>query len=189
LDSDDDDGSQDDNSIGEDANQHAGNQQTATYCSWEDQMMSKARTIYIYRNDNLLESQANELKPIAGIVVLEEIIPGLLHNQQYVVVRMPGRSFGWCRMTFDDENGVFFKGVWYADALFSPLTKTGCPQTMQGIQSIAKMAFIAIPLRYALGDNQEHSMKYGVITNWWRERQGDGQYCLPGLDSFLYEIE
>jgi hypothetical protein len=61
------------------------------------------------------------------------------------------------------------------------------PKTLEGIQNIAKMSAMAIPLQFALGKQHPDANKYCVITNWWRERNSQGIYGHPTLDFAWYE--
>ena len=72
--------------------------------------------------------------------------------------------------------------VWKAEDLVSK-----APSTEAKIKQVAKMAAVAIPLHYVTGRQHEHSLKYCVITNWWRERMQNGLYELPSLDFDLYQ--
>jgi hypothetical protein len=50
----------------------------------------------------------------------------------------------------------------------------------------SKLSAVEVPLRYGVGDANENSSKYCVITNYWRVRNCSGQYVLPTLDPSLY---
>ena len=154
----------------------------AEYCEWEDKLMAKKRTIYVFRNETKLEGAINAKKPIPGIVTLDCADDGTRIHQMYVVIRVPSRSFALRKINFDDDEGVTFFGLHFADIEFGEIESEGCPQSMEGIQQKAQMAALAIPLWYVLGEEHEDANKYCVITNWWKERQSDGTYALPKLD-------
>ena len=159
----------------------------AEYCEWEDKMMEKKRTVYIFRNEEKLQAILESRKPIPGIVTMKKTDTGEKVHQMYIVLRLPGRSFGWQKVDFDDKNGVDFSGLHFADMQLGEVDKTNCPQSLEGIQSIAQMAALAIPLRYVLGDDHADAYKFCVITNWWKERVQNGTFALPTLDWSLYE--
>ena len=94
--------------------------------------------------------------------------------------------FGWMELRFDDATGTSRCGLWFAN--FEQHTdEAGCPQSLSEIYSLAKMAAVAIPLRYALKDaNDPNATKNCVITNLWRERTREGLYNIPCLDFSLY---
>lgn len=171
----------------EDNDDHLGTQQQQHSSPVEDLQMSKARTIYIYRtHDNLLRD-INLMDPLAGVIISERAGGSAM----YCVMRCPGRSFAWCKVSFDDTKGVFCCGIWYAPMIvLDPNNDAAgvepCPQTVSEIQSVSQMSAVAIPLHYALGKEHPNSNKYCVITNWWKERNSNGQYRLPMLDSNLY---
>jgi hypothetical protein len=90
------------------------------------------------------------------------------------------------RICFNDCGRIQWCGLWYA--LFTLKTAmTWPPKNLEGIQNIAKMSAMAIPLWFALGKNHPDANKYCVITNWWRERNRQGIYGYPTLDFDWYE--
>lgn len=150
----------------------------------ESEQMKKARTYYIYKNKALLEESINKHEPVSGILVSDGPtgIPTM-----YLVHRDRGKSFGCVKVSFLDNEGIHMCGLWYAPVAFED-TELPAPITnREDITNIAKSATIAIPLRYTLGDTNENSMKYCVLTNWWKERNQNGKYQLPTLPVILYE--
>lgn len=164
-------------------------QAEAEFCDWESKMMEKQKTVYVFRNHEKLLEAADELKPIPCIVTICQNSSGMNIYQLYAVCRMPGRSFGWCKMNFKDNEGVSFYGYHCAEMQLDDVDEDTCPQSLHAIQKKAQMAAIAIPLRYVFLHEPLHvdRNKYCVITNWWKERQDDGDFRLPGLDWSLYE--
>ena len=57
---------------------------------------------------------------------------------------------------------------------------------MNGIKKKAKMAALAMPLWCFVPENHPDRLSYSVITNYWKERDMNGDYELPGLDPSLY---
>ena len=96
------------------------------------------------------------------------------------------RKFGWCKINFDDSKGVQMCGLWYAPIKMVDVSHFP-PSKFDGIQRIAKMSGIAIPLHYMLGKSHADANKYCVLTNWWRERNCKGNYVLPSLDFERYK--
>jgi hypothetical protein len=157
------------------------------YSPVEDQHMSKVKAFYVYRNKKHLDAALADNKPISGILVHK---PSAAEDptklQFYAVYRVEKKRFGWYKIDFDDQNGVNAGGLWYAPlAKNEPLHKA--PDKFGDIQQLAKMSTVAIPMRYGTGkDDLPDSNKYCVITNWWKERQSNGRYTMPGLDPSLY---
>ena len=129
-------------------------------------------------------------KPISGILVHDGITPG---NEQgtlefYAVYRVQ-QSFAWYRIVFDDNDGVSRGGLWYASLSKANDCMQEAPRDMKTLQQVAKMSTVAIPMSYGVGPNKPDSNKYCVITNWWKERNQNGHYTMPGLDPTLYVRE
>ena len=154
------------------------------YSPMEDDEMNKARIIYFYRNKNELQESINRHEPIAGIVIRNAVTNA---PDMFAVYKMPGKSFGWMLIQFDDGEGVHHVGTWFA-ALLAHEPITAPPQTAHEIQQLAKMASMAIPLRYTFDNGHPDRLKYCVITNWWRERNDKGRYMLPTIDFSYYNL-
>ena len=149
----------------------------------EAEQMNKARTCYIYKREANLQEAIEAVKPISGIVV-----KGSNGSpEMYVVYKKPktGGILGWKKAVFDDANGLRVAGLWYAPLSFQEAEKA--PKSKE-VSKIAKMATVAIPLRYTYADGAEHpdGPKYCVLTNWWRERDSNGDYFLPSLAFDFY---
>jgi hypothetical protein len=162
----------------------------ANYDEWntpmEDDEMSKARTIYLYRNQEELQTAIDNHDPIATIVIKGDYGEPVL----YALYRKPKRKFGWILIDFDDGLGRSFGGMWFAPMLTHDPLKSP-PSSIVKIKKLSKMAAIAIPLKYSLDSakNGADCFKYGVITNWWRERNKEGQLVYPGIDPGLYQCD
>ena len=147
----------------------------------ENQQMDKARTYYIYkRQAHLLEALANH-EAVTGIITRDD----KKKPKIYLVYKIPGKQFGWYEVSFNDLEGSRVCGLWYA-----PLTVqegNAPPSSTSEITKVADMAFVAIPLRYPLGDQHPDAFKYCVLTNWWRERDQKGDFRLPSLPFELYQ--
>ena len=150
----------------------------------EDQNMSKDKTVYIYPKREKLLSSLAAGEPISGILVLEETA-----LVAYCVYRAPGRSFSWSKVTFNDNEGVDFCGLFYSPITVNHDPVRAPPKTIEAIQRLAKMAFVGIALKYSKGgkDAGADADKHCVITNWWKDRLRGGRYKLPYLDLSLYE--
>ena len=150
----------------------------------EAKQMDKARTYYIYKQQSSVEDALARGEPVSGILV-----KGRERNnnsaEMYLVYKIPGKKFGWFKVSFDDSNGALVCGLWYAPIQVEEAQYP--PSNTEEITKLARSSTIAIPLRYAWGDDQPHSLKYCVLTNWWRERNQKGQYLLPTIPSELYE--
>ena len=164
--------------------QSAENDDWLDYSPMEDDEMKKARIIYIYRNKNELQQSINRHEPIAGIVIRNAVTDA---PDMFAVYKMPGKSFGWMLIQFEDPEGVHHVGTWFAAPLaHEPITTP--PQTAHEIKQLAKMASMAIPLRYTFDNGHPDRLKYCVITNWWRERNDKGRYMLPTIDFSYYNL-
>ena len=151
------------------------------YNNVEDEQISKARTVYIYKNKAELVQAVNNADPIAGAIFKSSQGEPVL----YAIFRLPQRSFGWVRIKFDDTSGSNFAGSWYAP-LATEETSVSPPNSVKKIKALCKMAAVAIPLKYCVKANNAHRHKYCVITNWWKERNNQGGYLFPNLDFSLY---
>ena len=156
-------------------------------CVVEQVGMLKIRTIYIYPNQPKIEAAMAAKGPFSGILVGEQDKSTLkMCHVLYAVYRKPTKSFGWKKINFHDDHGLDFFGLRYAPIeIENPADEP--PQKLEDIKAVAKMAVVAIPMWYIVGKNKEHSNKYCVLTNWWKERKHNGHYSLPGLDFSLYK--
>jgi hypothetical protein len=158
------------------------------YSKLEDQGMFKHSTIYIYRNEGMLNASIASRKPISGVLQVEEDADGKKAFEFYVAFRKPVKMFARRKVVFNDSEGSHFHGMWYAgiDVEDEHVQDT---HSLADIQSAAKMAAMAIPLWYIIGEGKEDSNKYCVITNWWKERTNTGSYALPTLDPSMYGVD
>ena len=150
----------------------------------EEEQMSKARTYFVYKRESELQQSIDNHEPFAGILIsAEDGSPEMhvLYKKPKSLVRL-----GWRKVTFDDTQGVLVCGLWYAP-ISSFEEADSPPVSLKEVTSIAKSATVAIPLRYTFGNNHQDSLKYCVLTNWWRERNRDGKYLLPTLAFELYQ--
>jgi len=149
----------------------------------EDKEMAKARTFYTYKRKSDLDHSLQNNEPIAGVIIKL----GNGSPQMYAIYKKPHKEFGWVKVSFADNEGLLVFGMWYA-----PLTAEEAdlpPTSLEHATKMAKLASVAIPLRYTFGDTHEHAIKYCVITNWWRERNQHGRYLLPSLAFDLYNAQ
>jgi hypothetical protein len=159
----------------------------------EDEGMHKKATIYIYRNQALLEEAIEKVKPIAGFLQVEQRQSetgggeGKKTLVFYTVHRHPVKQFARRELEFLDQKGINHHGMWYADVTPHP-ENVQITDSFVDIQEAAKMSAVAIPLRYILKEGREAlNDKYCVITNYWRVRNLAGSYSLPCLDPSLYK--
>ena len=141
----------------------------------EDKQMGKERTIFIYKNQQQLDTSLLNGDPISGVVCP---VTGTTGLSLYAVFHIGRSEYGWKELHFDDRNGIHRNGLWYAaikasDPAFPP------PQSRKAIAELAKLAAVAV----SHGENQQ----YFVFTNWWKQRNSSGRYVLPGLNPNLYE--
>ena len=146
--------------------------------------MAKKKTIYVYRNEKQVDEAISAKKPLAGIVEVTKS-NGKTAFEFQIVFRKPVKQFACRRVEFDDADGVLFHGMWCSPmAVKEEIVQT--TESFAEIQSLAKLAAVAIPLWYVIGKGHPNSNKYCVITNWWKYRMSDGWYRLPTLDASLY---
>ena len=146
----------------------------------EAEQMEKARTYYVYRKKADLVQTVERREPITGIIVRSDAGAPVM----YLVYKIPGKNLGWYKVSFNDDQGVRLCGLWYA-----PITIEDAPappSNIPALTKLARMASVAIPLRFALGNNHADAHKYCVLTNWWRERNDKGQYVMPSIAFELY---
>ena len=147
----------------------------------EDKQMEKARVYYIYKRHTVLEEAIARHDPISGIIIqAKDGSP-----QMYLIYKVPGKKFGWKKVSFNDAEGTHVCGLWYAPITVEEVDAP--PSTTTEITKLAKLATVAVPLRYPVGDTHPDGLKYCVITNWWRERNEKGQYVLPSLAFEVYQ--
>ena len=168
--------------------QSEGEPATVDYSRIEDTHMAKSQTIYVYACEELLKQALEQYHPICGILLEEQELSGPALQFYAVFRRSDRKSFGWYKIIFDDKEGIAAGGIWFApvqhkDATASRVT----PSSVPAIQGEAKMSAIAIPIWYAIGLDKPDSLKFCVVTNWWKERTADGRYTVPGLDSSFYK--
>jgi hypothetical protein len=80
------------------------------WCSpMEDEQMSKAQTVYIYKKREILQEAVDNKDPIAGI-----IIKGINQSAElYALFKHPGKKFRWTRICFNDCSRIQWCGLWY----------------------------------------------------------------------------
>ena len=128
----------------------------------------------------MLNEAVASKQPISG--TLEEVMVGGKQVFEFrVVLRKPVKLFSRRSVTFQDKEGVHFHGMWYSDISVSD-EHIGITGSLEDIKKESKLSAVAVPLRYGVGDANENSSKYCVITNYWRVRNCSGQYVLPTLD-------
>ena len=131
-----------------------------------------------------MEDAIAELKPIAGLVEMEDTPTGEMPVFK-VVHRRPVKTLVRRSLLFEDDKGTNFHGLWCADI---QLEEEGIPAaSLSEVQSKARLSAVAIPLWYVLGKNSANATKYCVITNWWKYRMKNGTYCLPKLEPEMYD--
>lgn len=186
MDSDTSTGSSESSNSSEDSNSNPAKKHNVGDCvsQVENDGMFKSKTIYIYRNENMLNEAVASKRPISGI--LEQVKVGGKQAFEFrVVLRKPVKLFSRRSVTFQDKEGVHFHGMWYSDISVSD-EHIGITGSLEDIKKESKLSAVAVPLRYVVGDANENSSKYCVITNYWRVRNCSGQYVLPTLDPSLY---
>jgi len=158
----------------------------ADYSAIEDQQMVKANTIYIYNSHKALNDALQESLPVSGILADSSTADANELSFFLVYHKKDRVSFGWYEVTFKDTEGIRHLGLWYAPMVAKESAIYPNYLKFLDIQQMAKMATLAIPLHYAIGRDHPDSLKFCVLTNWWKERSSKGSYILPGLDSSLY---
>ena len=156
--------------------------------------MSKSRTVYIYKKEKDARDAITNGDPISGIIVEDD--KEASGYSFYVVFRVTVKErkensslkFGWMRILFNDDNGTHFHGLWFASLSVANSHINNPPQSLVGIQSLARMAVVAISLKYLYTDDTM-AKKYCAITNWWTERNKEGNYVLPSIDISLHNSE
>jgi hypothetical protein len=156
------------------------NEEHLSFSRAEEEGMSKQSTIYVYRNETLLNHAIESMKPISGVLQYED--KNLIF---YTVFRIPVKQFARRKVVFDDTMGRQYFGMWYA-GMNVVNDHTNIAGSFAEIQQDAKMAAVAIPLWYLIGKDKPDSQLYCVITNWWKPRSPGGVYQLPTLDPSLY---
>lgn len=141
----------------------------------EEEQMNKARTHFIYKNVACLQEATDNNKPVSG-VLLRAADGGA---EMCVLHKRPEKQFGWMTISFQDKAGVSICGLWCAPVVFSDANSP--PSSVKQIAKLAKMATVAVPLHCTLGRDHEHSHKFCAMTNWWRERNGDGRCVFSTL--------
>lgn len=160
--------------------------EVAYFCPNEVHGMTKNRTIFVYRNAGHLEDFAASKKPLAGIVEVKEGLTGEAEYEFQLVYREPKKLFARRRLAFKDSKGLYYHGMWCAPAEMEEAGRIPSFTSFREVQSVAKISAVAIPLRYIIGNDKKDSLKYCVITNWWKYRMEDGTYSLPTLHPKMY---
>jgi hypothetical protein len=129
------------------------------YSLLEDQMMAKARTIYVYKTSKRFVDAMAAQKPVAGILI-ENGSGNVATLDFFCIVRTARDSLGWAKISFDDTLGENVNGMWYAPIKVGAVdAHHGCPRNHDGIQVLAKMSAVAIPLWYIVGPDDSSSFK------------------------------
>ena len=146
--------------------------------------MKKNRVIYRYRTENHFLEAMRATKPIAGFV---EDIPGpdgTVEPAFKVVYWASKSTFVAQQVMFLDRNGSYRHSLWCSK--IKPGKKDEATSEWNQVQSRARLAAIAIPNKCSVGEESTDYNKYCVLTNWWKNREKDGEYRLPRLDPGLY---
>ena len=146
--------------------------------------MAKKKTFYVYRNEHQLDNAVAAVKPLSGIVTVGKKDNTTIFEFK-LIYRKPVKLFAQKTVNFADSNGIHFHGLWCSEVTVVDSAEQPT-KSFSDIQSVAKLAAVAIPLWYVIGKDQPNSNKYCVITNWWKHRMQDGWYRLPTLDASLY---
>lgn len=175
--------------------------------------MTKKNTIFLYRNPSKFQEAIAPTKwkaqpepkkgkkkddnngdkpvrpkPLPGIVKVSKSDDAQGTQFEFqVLYRKPVSQFARRRVTFDDNKGILFHGLWCAPLTVEESESVPPTQSFSDIQSDAGYSAVALPLWYLLGDHHKDSNKYCVITNWWHYRMQDGSYKLPTLEPTLYK--
>jgi hypothetical protein len=169
----------DDNAIGEEGNPNPDND----FSPMENLHMEKHKTFFCYRSQQQLVRAICDKKPVSGILVENESA-GQIELDFYLLYKEK-QSFCWIKVVFDDSNGIYKGGLWYAPMETVAVLRKP-PTHFESIQKLAKMSTVAIPMSYGIGKQDPASEKFCVITNWWKERQSNGRYTMPILDPAWY---
>ena len=113
----------------------------------EDHAMSKAKTIYIYRTEALLNESITSRKPIAGILRTVEKRDGSDEKafEFLTVFRKPVKQFAHRVLKFDDSKGLKYHGMWHSP-IDLRLEHVHVTNHFHDVQHEAKMSAVAIPL-------------------------------------------
>jgi hypothetical protein len=158
----------------------------AHFSTTEEHGMTKTKTIYIFRNENHLNESVANRKPLAGVVEVTTLPSGETAFEFQMIFRKPVKLFARRKVLFNDEAGINFHGLWWAEIEVEATESIQSTAKFSDIQLSAKLSAVAIPLCYIIGREKADSNKYCVITNWWKERVSNGSYSLPTLDASLY---
>ena len=152
-----------------------GREADALFTSNETQGMTKRKTIYVYRKEDKLKKAVKANMPLSGIVHVSQS-PTRFELQ--LVYRHPVNMFGRKRVQFQDDEGIWFHGMWCAKLVVEEESTVESTEAFSEIQSDASLSAVAIPLWYILGKEHPHANYYWVTTNWWKHRMDDGAYRL-----------
>ena len=170
-------------------NTESNNARPSWFTDAEDKQMSKARTVYVFKSaDDLRDAlrtdpeNKKQPQPISGAVLEENGNPVF-----YVIHKIKGGNsrYGWYRVSFDDSNGSWHCGSWYAPITLE-IDGRKPPRDMMDLTNKAKMSAVAIPLRYFVYEGHPDGHKCCVTTNWWKERDSLGNYDFHDLDYNLH---
>lgn len=127
----------------------------------EAAQMSKARTLCTCKSGAPLEQAMVNRKPTAAVVVKSTTSKAAETHADF----KSGRGkHGWSRVEFDDNEGLEKCGMCHSPMRLEE-SSMRAPKTFKHLQKLAKMAAVAVPLRFALGDNHDDSGKCCVVTN------------------------
>lgn len=151
----------------------------------EEEGMKKGRTIYVYKNEALLDQTIAQSKILSGIVMVDKN-----ENTErkicrvFLLYRKPNKcGIANREVGFLDTQGEIIAGLWYAPIHVAPEGSAIVPTTFKAIQKIAKMSVVCVPNRFT----DSPQLKFCATTNYWRERVRTGNFHLPGLDPNLYD--
>jgi hypothetical protein len=143
--------------------------------------MFKAKMIYIYQTEALLNESITLRKPMAEILQTMETDGSEEKAFEFLTAfRKPVKQFAHRVLKFDDSKGLKYHEMWYSP-IDLRLEHVHVTNHLHDVQDAAKMSVVAIPLCYILGADNTHASKYCVITNWWKVRVNNGDCTLPGL--------
>jgi len=106
------------------------------YSAVEGRHMMKVRTVYVYRTIDVFQAGFNNQLPLAGFLV---DAGGKLEMR--VGHLQPGRQFGWRSISFNDNSGTQFSGLWWATINHTEVGPEA-PNSVEEVKKISKMAAI-----------------------------------------------
>ena len=148
--------------------------------------MLKKKVTHRFRTERHLTEATAEGRPIAGFIEHLSAVDSQKKSQTRSVFKAvfwgKQNAFFTQEILFNDRKGISKNGIWSAPIAIGARERVS---EWRLVQSRARQGAVAIPNAHFTGDENTHSRKCSVTTNWWKWQMASGEHKLLCLDRTL----